>query len=126
MQEQLGVHYIKNDEIFKSKNLLFPHDNTYIKSKNDLNNYLEERKKKEFKFYIENQNDIKNKEFRNDNEFKDNKNEINNIMDSFDEINIDKLVNDVLDNQAYEKKLKSENLKLFNNFKKNLEKWEVL
>ena len=40
-------------------------------------------------------------------------------MDSFDEINIAyKLVNDVLDNQAYEKKLKSENLKLFNNFKK--------
>ena len=118
MQEQLGVHYIKNDVLFKSKNLLFPHDNTYIKSKNDLNNYLEERKKKEFKFYIENQNDIKNKEFRNDNEFNSNKNEINNIIDSFDEINIDKLVNDVLDNQAYEKKLKSENFKLFNNFRK--------
>ena len=123
MQEKLGVHYIKNDEIFKSKKLRFPDDNTYIKSKNELNNYLEDGKIKDFKFYIENQNDIKNKEFRNDNEFKGKKNEINNIMDSFDEINIAyKLVNDVLDNQAYEKKLKSENFKLFNNFKKNLEK----
>jgi len=123
MQEKLGVHYIKNDEIFKSKKLRFPDDNTYIKSKNELNNYLEDGKIKDFKFYIENQNDIKNKEFRNDNEFKGKKNEINNIMDSFDEINIAyKLVNDVLDNQAYEKKLKSENLKMTNNFKKNLEK----
>ena len=43
-------------------------------------------------------------------------------MNSFDEINIDKLVNDILDNQAYEKKLKSENLKLYDYFKKNLEK----
>jgi len=114
MQEKLGVHYIKNDVLFKSKNLLFPHDNTYIKSKNDLNNYLEERKKKEFKFYIENQNDIKNKEFRNDNEFKDNKNEIN---IEFEQKCIEKTINIKATNHFF-----INDLKIFNTSKKSYKK----
>jgi len=90
MQEKLGVHYIKNDEIFKSKNLRFPGDNTYIKSENELNNYLANGKIKEFKFYIENKGGRKQIELRNDNEFKKNKNDVN---IEFEQKHIEKIIN---------------------------------
>ena len=153
MPESIGVHYIKNDEIFESKNLNFPQkydefikdiiqkfalktkksnialqlvtnegNGAYIESQNELNHYLKDGKIKEFKFYIENQDEIKNKEFRNENKLENNDKEFNNLMDNYDETDIDEFVKEISDNEEYEKRIKSENLKLSNNFKNNLEK----
>ena len=153
MPESIGVHYIKNDEIFESKNLNFPQkyedfikdiiqkfalktkksnialqlvtsegNGAYIESQNELNHYLKDGKIKEFKFYIENQDEIKNKEFTNENKLENKDKEFNNLMDNYDETDIDEFVKEVCDNERYEKRIKSENLKLSNNFKNNLEK----
>ena len=153
MPESIGVHYIKNDEIFESKNLNFPQkyedfikdiiqkfalktkksnialqlvtndgNGAYIESQNELNHYLEDGKIKEFKFYIENKDEIKNKEFRTENKFENKEMEFNNLMEIYDETDIDEFVKEICDNEEYEKRIKSENLKLSNNFKNNLEK----
>ena len=153
MPESIGVHYIKNDEIFESKNLNFPQkyddfirdiiqkfalktkksnialqlvtsegNGAYIGSQNELNHYLKDGKIKEFKFYIENQDEIKNKEFTNENKLENKDKEFNNLMDNYDETDIDEFVKEISDNEEYEKRIKSENLKLSNNFKNNLEK----
>ena len=92
-------------------------DDTYINSQDDLNPYLEADGVgiKHFNVFFEGSTDPIDDD--------DNKDKVEPLQDiKIEEINIDEIMKDVLNSDDYKQNLKSDNEKLNQNFKNNLEK----
>ena len=103
---KIELQLITNDE-----------DDTYINSQDDLNPYLEEDGVgiKHFNVFFEGSTDPIEENDNNEN--------VEPIQDiKIEEINIDEIMKDVFNSDDYKQNLKSDNEKLNQNFKNNLEK----